>query len=160
VESGSQRILDIIGKGITLDQARKAVADAKAVGMETFAFFMLGLPGETEEDLQKTVDFAIELNPHFAKFPFTTPMPGTQLFNSLDAEGRIKTYDWEKYFFTMPTKEIYDHPTLSWDILEKYEKTAYRSFYLRPSYAAMMFAHSLRTGTFMKNAKTFLKTGW
>jgi anaerobic magnesium-protoporphyrin IX monomethyl ester cyclase len=160
VETGSERILKIVGKGTTLDQARKAVADAKAAGLEAFTFFMLGLPGETEEDLQKTVDFAIELNPHFAKFPFTTPMPGTRLFNNLDAEGRIKTYDWEKYFFTMPTKEIYDHPTLSWEILEKYEKRAYRRFYFRPSYAAMMVGHSLRSGMFWKNVKTFMKTAW
>ncbi|MDR0220867.1 MAG: B12-binding domain-containing radical SAM protein [Lachnospiraceae bacterium] len=160
VESGSERIIKIIGKGITLDQARTAVHDAKAAGMEVFTFFMLGLPGETEEDLQKTIDFAIELNPHFAKFPFTTPLPGTKLFNDLDAAGRIKTYDWEKYFYTMPTKEIYDHPTLSWETLEKYEKLAYRGFYLRPLYAAMMLGHSLHTGTFWKNTKTFLRTAW
>jgi radical SAM superfamily enzyme YgiQ (UPF0313 family) len=160
VETGSARILERIDKRITHEQALEAVRTAKAAGLETFGFFMLGLPGETEEDLKKTIDFAIKLNPHYVKFPFTMPLPGTRLYDELEAAGRIKSHDWEKYVFATPAREIYDHQTLSWDVLEKYEKMAYRKFYLRLSYMFMMFFHTLRDGTFFHHVKALFKTSW
>ena len=160
VESGSQKVLNRIQKRITLDQAENAVAIAKESGMETFVYFMLGLPGETEEDIIQTIKFAKKINPHYAKFPFTIPFPGTAFFNELHEEKRIKTYDWEKYIFSTPIHEIYDHENLSWPVLQKYEKMAYREFYFRASYIAMMTRHTLREGTFGAHLKAFLKTSW
>jgi len=57
VESGSQRILDLMKKGITLKQAENAVKAAKDVGVEVLTSFILGFPGETQEEMDKTIDF-------------------------------------------------------------------------------------------------------
>lgn len=160
IESGSQRIIDRIQKGITLDQVRQAVTDAKAVGLEVFGFFMMALPGETERDLQMTIDFARELRLDMAKVAITVPLPGTPLYDELEAAGRIKTQDWSRFNLYTPACEVYDHPDLDWDTVENYYKKFYREFYLRPSYVMRRFARGVRTGQLLSDARNFVRTKW
>ena len=75
LESGNQTILNNINKGINLEQSEQAVRLAKLEGMETFGFFMLGLPGETEKTMQDTINFAKRLKLDVAKFNITIPLP-------------------------------------------------------------------------------------
>jgi anaerobic magnesium-protoporphyrin IX monomethyl ester cyclase len=90
VESGNQRILDtVIHKQLTLDQVREAFKAAKAVGMETIGFFIIGLPGETEETMEDTICFACELDPVVANFSMATPFPGTEMYDQVLAQGRL-----------------------------------------------------------------------
>ncbi|MBZ0252237.1 MAG: hypothetical protein K8I02_02760, partial [Candidatus Methylomirabilis sp.] len=134
--------------------------DAKAAGLETFGFFMMGLPNETEETLRKTIDFAVSLPLDMAKVSITVPLPSTPLFNQWDAEGRIKTKDWTKYNLYHPAREIYDHPTCDWDTIERYFKKFYREFYFRPSYVGRRLLSDIRRGTVMADVKMALKTKW
>ena len=160
VESGSQRILDLVKKKITLEQCESAVRMAKEAGLETECYFMIGHPTETEEDIKKSIAFSIKLNPDYVKFAITIPLPGTPLFNDMMAQGRIKTRDWNKYNFSLPAKELYDHDTLSWETIERYYTISHRKFYFRPSYILHMIHKTVLDGTVLAHIKAFLKTRW
>lgn len=160
VESGSQRVIDAVKKGISLEQAMNAVAMAKKEGFETECYFMLGLPTETEDDIKKTIDFAIKLDPDYAKFAITIPLPGTRMFEDMEAKGQIKTKDWNKYNFSVSPKELYDHDTLSWETIEKYYNISHRKFYFRPGYMLRMAVKTAANGTLFAHIKAFLKTRW
>ncbi|RMG87447.1 MAG: radical SAM protein, partial [Candidatus Dadabacteria bacterium] len=77
VESGSQRTLDRAAKGITLDDVRRTFRACRDAGLRTHAHFILGLPGETDSDIRKTVRFALELRPTYATFGWFYPFPGS-----------------------------------------------------------------------------------
>lgn len=160
IESGNQKILDRCQKGITLDQVRKAIAMTKKAGIETFGFFMLGLPDETEETMQDTIDFAVELDLHIAKFAITIPLPGTPLFEEYDREGLILTKDWSKYLFHETANAVYRHPNLSSETIVRYYKKAYRQFYFRPQYIARRVWRGITTGQILYDMGYFLKTKW
>jgi len=80
VETGSPELLKKINKGETLEQIRYAFELCKKVGIETVAFYMLGLPGETIETMNQTIRLAKEIDSDYCKFTITVPFPSTPLF--------------------------------------------------------------------------------
>jgi radical SAM superfamily enzyme YgiQ (UPF0313 family) len=160
IESGNQDILDRVGKGITHDQVRTTIRMIRTTGMEICGFFMLALPGETEKTMRETIDLACTLDLDFAKVSITTPLPATTLFNELDAAGRIKTKDWSKYNLYMPANSLYDHPTVTWDTVQREFDQFYRRFYLRWSYFIKTFMRGIRTGRLLNYIEYFFKTKW
>lgn len=160
IETGSQAILDAIGKGITIEQVRSAVSMASSAGLETCGFFMFALPGETERTMRETIDFACSLDLDWAKVSITTPLPSTPLFDSLDRDGRILTKDWSKYNLYMPMNRIYRHPNLDWAVVDRYFNSFYRRFYFRPRYMARRFVKSLKGGTLLRDVGRVLRTRW
>lgn len=160
IESGNQGVLDLTHKNISLEQTIAAVGMAKAAGIEVEGYFMLGLPGETQNSLKDTLRFSTSLNLDFAKFAITVPLPGTPLFNELSEKNYIKTTDWVKYNFATPPGEIYDHPSVSWKVIQRYYKLAPRKFYFRFSFIVKRFIKSLRNGQLIDDIKIFLKTRW
>ena len=160
IESGSQKILNRIKKGITLEQVRNAVKWAKEAGLEVAGYFMIGLPDETEETMQQTIDFAKSLNLDLAKISITIPLPATELFNELDKEKQIKTYDWEMFkFYTLPST-IYNHKNLSWKTINKYYNKFYRKVYLNPRFILNRLKSSVRNKTLFEDIKTALSINW
>jgi radical SAM superfamily enzyme YgiQ (UPF0313 family) len=83
IESGDDQILRRIRKGITTDQVRRAIRWTKEVGIKTKGYFMTGLPGDTLQSVQETIDFAKRIDVDEALFSITTPMPGTGLWQEL-----------------------------------------------------------------------------
>ncbi|MBU2824666.1 radical SAM protein, partial [Acidithiobacillus ferrooxidans] len=79
-ESGDQQILNNIKKGLKVEAARKFTADCHKLGIVIHGTFILGLPGETKETIQKTIDFAKEINPHTIQVSLAAPYPGTFLY--------------------------------------------------------------------------------
>ncbi len=130
-ESGSQKSLDTINKGITMDQTRKAVRLIKRAGMGVFASFVLGIPGETRKDVGKTIDFAIELDPDWVQFTVCTPYPGTPLYEYAKGNQMLETDDWSKYTVLNPVMKL---PTMSQRELKKMLRRAYVRFYFRPKF--------------------------
>jgi len=98
VESGDPKILKSVAKlGLTIDSIKKVFRDAKEVGLETVAFFMIGLPGETKESISKTFKLAKELKSDITWFTAAAPVPGTKLYELAEKKGWILTKDWKKY---------------------------------------------------------------
>ncbi|MGI6209098.1 MAG: B12-binding domain-containing radical SAM protein, partial [Anaerolineae bacterium] len=89
VESGNQAILDAIKKRQKVEQVRAAMANAKAAGLQTMGFFIFGLPGETESTMEDTIRFALELDPDLANFMMADPLPGTEMYEIVQREGRL-----------------------------------------------------------------------
>ena len=129
-ESGVQKNLNTLKKGITLDATRKAVKTAKKVGLRVSTPFLFGIPGETYEDALKTIDFAIELNPDLANFHSLTAFPGTPLYENLDKYGSVSK-DFSRY--TYQGASFIPH-TLSSEQIQELRQIAFRRFYSRPSF--------------------------
>src|SRR3989475_488033 len=79
-ESGNQKILNNVKKGIRLDTARRFTRDAKALDLKIHGTFILGLPGETPETIQETIRFAGDIDPDTIQVSIAAPYPGTELF--------------------------------------------------------------------------------
>ena len=133
VESGSQRVLNLMKKGINLKQAEKAVKSAKNVGLEVLASFILGYPGETEKDINKTIDFSIKLDPDYSQYSILTPFPGTPIYYDLKNKGLLNTENWEKYTVMKPVLK-YEKLGLTKKMVERKLALAYLKFYTRPKY--------------------------
>ena len=132
VESGNQRILDtVIDKHLALDQVRAAFKAAKSVGMETIGFFIIGLPGETEETMEDTIRFACELDPIVANFSMATPFPGTEMYRQVLENGRLLVNDWGDFAF-FENKAQFESDDMPAELVERKWREAYRRFYLRP----------------------------
>jgi radical SAM superfamily enzyme YgiQ (UPF0313 family) len=90
IESGSQKMLDRMKKGATVEQARKAMRLSLRYIQQTDCSFILGLPGETRETIQETIDFCKDVNLTPEVIFFATPYPGTELYEMALREGKIK----------------------------------------------------------------------
>ncbi len=134
VESGSQYILDNIGKNITLEEIKHAFSLAKAVGLKTVAFFMIGTPYETKETIMSTRRFISELNPDFLELSIFTPYPGTEFYSAIKQglEG-IVIVDTSWSNFNMTRSEYIRHKNFGSDELEVIKWTVYVRFYMHPS---------------------------
>jgi len=156
IESGNQKILNNIKKGINLEQVIKAVRMAKQAGLEVAGYFMIGLPGETEETMQDTINFAKSLNLDLAKISITIPLPATEMFNELESKKLIKTHEWENFKFYSTPSAIYDHPNLSWQTIESYYKKFYRAVYLNPDFIFKRIKMSFKDKTLLEDIKMAL----
>lgn len=97
IESSDQNILDRAKKAMDLKKAERMVKLTMAMGIKTHLTFTFGLPEETKESVDKTIDYVLRLNPSSAQFSITTPYPGTEYFVELEKEGRLLTKDWSEY---------------------------------------------------------------
>ena len=131
VESGSQEILNRIGKKITLSEIRETVRILKKNRIKIYNYFVIGLPWETERTVEETIKFAIELDSNFVSFYTATPLPGTRFFeyamtNHLIDDGM----DFEGAYYN-PVVRSHE---LSKDRILELHKLAVKRFYLRPAY--------------------------
>lgn len=108
------------------EHAEKVVKTARKLGIRTRAFFMLGFPEETREQMHKTVDLALRLDPDSAQFTSVTPYPGTPMWVDV---RKGQTEDYASYDGHKPTGV---NTNLTPDELGVEIKKAYRRFYLRP----------------------------
>jgi anaerobic magnesium-protoporphyrin IX monomethyl ester cyclase len=131
VETGDPDILVSIEKRTDHDTIRQAFRNAKAVGLETIGFFIIGLPGDSRASMQRTIDFAIELDPLIANFSMMTPYPGTKVYEMVKSEGRLLIHDWEDYVF-FEQKARFEMGEMTAELVERMYRRAYRQFYLRP----------------------------
>lgn len=160
IETGDQTVLEKINKKITLNQVRKAVNAASNAGVDSFGFFIFGLAGETEESMEKTIQFAKSLPLSIAKFDICTPYPGTVFYNELLAQKKILSTDWSSYIVHQIDKPLFIHPNLDWPTISRYYKRAFREFYLRPSYIWRRFWRDLKKGDLFYDLGYFLKSKW
>lgn len=103
IESGSQRILDIMNKKTTISMIEHSVNILKKNGINAIAFFMIGLPDETEDDIKKTISLMKELPLDFMALSVFTPLPKSVLFDRCIELGLInQETDWSKFDYQSP----------------------------------------------------------
>lgn len=135
IESGDERILDTMHKGITLDKARESIRLTKKVGIHTHASYMIGNLGETEESIRNTINFAKELNTDIAAFFVATPLPGTELYEKALAMGYIrKETEWKDFSPLSKTNPVINFPHLPSSLLMQWHRRAIKEYYMRPKY--------------------------
>ncbi len=96
-ESGSQRVLDTIGKNVLVEQNLEAARLVSEAGLRLRGCFVVGMPGETGEDLEKTKQFIKDAQIDFASVHFLTPMPGTVLFDEFAGRIAASGIPWDKF---------------------------------------------------------------
>ena len=109
IESGNPEILAATAKHIKLDQVEQAVAWTEAVGIAAKGYFMLGLPGDNEETMRQTIEFAASLPLTEAMFSIATPFPGTRLWDELARQRPGTEYNadfTQAYYYNSYTAEI------------------------------------------------------
>ena len=132
IESGSQEILSLINKRVTLDQIRQAVRLSREAGIRSKGFFILGHPGETRETLQMTIDFALELPLDDISVCLMTPFPGTELYARAAEFGEFDP-DWGNMNLL---NVVFVPHGLTREDLESAQKELIRRFYFRPRIVA------------------------
>lgn len=141
VESGSERVLKNMRKGIDLDKVRKVFAWSKREGIVTLADFMFGNLGEEREDIDKTLALMKELGPDYAQFSICSPYPATPLYE-IALERGIIPFDIWKEFSRNPLMDI-EGPmwteNFSPEELRQITAAAYRKFYLKPAFVLKQF---------------------
>jgi anaerobic magnesium-protoporphyrin IX monomethyl ester cyclase len=136
VENGDDWMLrNVVKKGQTVEMVRQAFGWAKQAGLQTMGFFIYGLPGETEDSMEKTTRLALELDPDLAHFMLAAPYPGTEMWDMLQKNGKILTHNWDD----ISIQDDVAHFTfgdLSKETVERKWHEANRRFYLRPKRVA------------------------
>ena len=98
VDFGTQKWMTQAKKYTTLEQAEEAISSTKKIGIAAKASFMIGMPGETVDEIKETINFALKLNPTYATFNIFTPLPGSQLFDEAKINKTLLSYDYDEYF--------------------------------------------------------------
>lgn len=151
IESGSNRILKNIKKAITVEQGIKAVKIIKKANIKLKVFFMHGLPGETYQDIKKTVFLSRYLEYKFkvdgSTQSLTVIYPGTELEKIAKEQGTLdKNFSWSKYYEekrfyppldTCKNMPIFEQPNLSYEQLFQYVKRAKIAYYLKHPFQAL-----------------------
>ena len=128
-ESGNQQILNNVKKGITVEGAKRFMADTKRLGIKVHAAFILGLPGETAETIENTIRYAIELDPYSIQVSLPAPYPGTELYEQAIKEGWLKKSDLVDGGIQ---SAVLQYPHLSGDAVFDAVERFYKRFYMRP----------------------------
>jgi len=131
-ESGDDRMLKLLKKENTVAMNKKAIYFTKKAGLEIRGDFIVGVPGETWESLEKTVKFAIDMDLDYAHFNKFIPFPGTELYRILTQEGH--KFDFSKSTILDHKQIYYVNPNMAKEEFSKFLDKANKMFYLRFSY--------------------------
>ncbi len=159
IEAGTEKILKVLNKGISLAQAKAAVSLTKKLGIQTLAYFMIGAPTETRDDILRTIDFALELDADFVHITILSPFPATEIYARGLKEGLFRSDVWQA-FAENPRPGFhppYWNANLSDEELQELLKLAYRKFYTRPSYVLRKIAQVSSFRELATKAKAGLK---
>ena len=151
IETESEETRKDMKKKLEGEKIRQALANMRQAGIKSFAFFILGYPGDTKDSLERTSHYAIELDPDFANFYPAVPYPGTELYEKAKRTGWLAGEDWSKmeYSYYQLRGNGLDEAVV-FDAINK----AKRRFYLRPSYLAR------HAGDIAKLASTKWNLAW
>ena len=137
VEAGSAKVIEAMGKGISLTQTFNAFKWAKEAGLMTVASMILGFPGETRETAMESINLLAKIKSDEIGVYIATPYPGTPMYDYVKKMGWIKITDFNKYDTATP---IFETPTMTMKELRELHDEAHRRFYLRPTYILKSFS--------------------
>jgi len=143
-ESGNQKILHNIKKGMRTDVARKFTKDCRDLGITIHGTFIMGLPGETKETIEETIRFANEINPHTIQVSLAAPYPGTFLFDQAVKNGWLDTANAELVNDDGVQIAPLHYPHLSQTEIFNSVEEFYRRFYFRSGKIASIVGEMVR----------------
>lgn len=131
IESGSQKVLDLAHKKITVNQAENAIKNLKEVGIKQYASFIVGLPGETLGTLNETKKFILKTKPTGFQVNSLVPYPRSQIYKEAVQEGRINELRFDDLM-------LYDSPLSLCDVsieeINDFRKNMYNEIYKNPGW--------------------------
>ena len=145
-ESGNQEVVHRLGKDLDLSRARRTVDLARRVGLRVGAYFMLGLPFETVEQMEETIRFACSLPVDHCYFFITVPLPGTGLYGVVARQGRFRVDLLQGAPFFDSGRAVFEMPQFRAADVERMFRRAHRRFYLRPRQLLRTAGRLLRSG--------------
>ncbi len=149
-ELGDQQILHNIKKGMLIDVARRFTRDCHDLGITIHGTFILGLPGETRETIQKTIQFAREINPHTLQVSIAAPYPGTYLHKQAIENGWLDEGNAELVDAHGVQLAPLHYPHLSHAEIHHSVEEFYRRFYFRVPKIAAIVSEMARSPEMLK----------
>lgn len=132
-ESGNDQILHNIRKGLRTDIARRFTEDCRKLGIVIHGTFILGLPGETQETIRETIQYAVDINPHTIQVSLAAPYPGTELYRQAVANGWLTDTQNASLVNKQGVQlSPLSYPNLGAEEIYAAVETFYRRFYFRP----------------------------
>jgi anaerobic magnesium-protoporphyrin IX monomethyl ester cyclase len=117
VESISEALVDSCEKGTNLKKFRRAIEYTKELGIKLHLTFMFGIPEETEETIDETLQFAMDIAPDSAQFSLCTPFPGTKFYRQCEENNWLTTSDWGRFLGS--DEAVVSTPWLSAEALQR-----------------------------------------
>ena len=155
IESANEQILKRARKGYKKEQAFRALKWSRKAGIKNWGYFIIGLPGETEETIRETIDYAKQLPLDIALFHIAAPYPGTPFFYEVVENNWFRPgTKWEEV--DMDQSTVLDYGNLTAERLEYWQKRATREWSMRPG-PIVTFAKGLNT---WEGAKSAVNVGW
>ena len=149
-ESGNQQILHNIKKGMRVEVAEKFTADCHALGIAIHGTFILGLPGETRETINETVEWARKINPHTIQVSLAAPYPGTFLYDQAVENGWLDAANAELVDEHGVQIAPLHYPHLSHGEIFHSVEDFYKKFYFRPKKIVSIVGEMVRDFDMMK----------
>jgi len=155
IESANEQVLKMARKGYKKEQAFKALKWSKTAGIKNWGYFIIGLPGETEESIRETIAYAKDLPLDIALFHIAAPYPGTPFFYEVVANNWFRPgTKWEEV--DMDKSTVLDYENLTAEQLGYWQKRATREWSLRPG-PMWTFLKGLNS---WEGAKSAINVGW
>jgi hopanoid biosynthesis associated radical SAM protein HpnJ len=149
-ESGSQKILNSIRKGVLVKTARRFTENCHKLGITIHGTFIVGLPGETRKTIAETIRFAKEINPHTIQVSLAAPYPGTELYRQAVANGWLLEDGRRLVGCDGSQVSSLNYPHLTHEEIFRAVSTFYRRFYFRPRKIGELTAEMLRSPEMLK----------
>ena len=130
IESGSPRVLGLMNKNVDLGTVAEKIATIRRHGLGVAAFFIIGFPGETPEEIERTVRLSLALPLDRAHYNCFSPVPGSEIYDELRAAGRLEDFDARYVHFETIHYSFVEG--LSPARLNRLRQKALLRFYLRP----------------------------
>lgn len=153
IESGDEEILKKMKKGTSLEKIRNAIKTCKEVGIKTHSFYIIGLPWETKESLEKTYNFAKELDTDFFDFNIAYPLLGTELYDIVQENNLFEIKDANITSYASAAARTF---ALSNEELDKARRKMLLKLYLRPKY----ILRTIRNAGSLPVLKNYLKAAY
>jgi radical SAM superfamily enzyme YgiQ (UPF0313 family) len=160
VESGDPQILRNIQKEVRLEDVYDAHRRCRQLGIRTYATFLIGCPGETEQTVRATIRLARQIRPNLAMFFVATAYPGTPLYEQAVREGLVEPRWWANQEWD-PRRNSAFQVRWGWTAkgairipgfdAERWQRRATRAFYLRPYFVWDTLRHTLKDPAFVRH---------
>ena len=160
IESGNEALRQTVQKGVTRDQIETAVLETKRAGIRVTGYFMIGLPGETEETVKETIGFVRQLDLHYVNWAVMMVYPGSPFFvniqNGQYGPGRIITKGEGDRSPFRDSFVLGFEGALTYERMEALTREASRDFYLRPR-TWLRILTDIRS---FRQLRSTLESGW